>query len=105
VVTLGADGAFAMVEGQEVAVAGEETGRVVDATGAGDLFAAAYAWADLLGADPETRMRWANLYAALSVTTPTGVGGAATREVLLAEGSRRGLPALPGAAERGTTVP
>jgi sugar/nucleoside kinase (ribokinase family) len=105
VVTLGADGAFAVVEGQEVAVAGEETGRVVDATGAGDLFAAAYAWADLLGADPETRMRWANLYAALSVTTPTGVGGAATREVLLAEGSRRGLLALPGAAERGTTVP
>jgi sugar/nucleoside kinase (ribokinase family) len=70
----------------------------VDATGAGDLFAAAYAWADLMGADPEARMRWANLYAALSVTTPTGAGGAVRRDRLLEEGTRRGLPALPDAA-------
>jgi ribokinase len=101
VVTLGADGAFAVVDGEEIRVPGEATGRVVDATGAGDLFAAAYAWADLLGADPEARMRWANLYAALSVTAPTGVGGAVTRDALLQEGARRGLPPLPdGAAER-----
>ena len=72
VVTLGPDGAFGMVEGEAVSVAGEPTGRVVDATGAGDLFAAAYTWADLLGAEPEARMRWANLYAALSVTAPDG---------------------------------
>ena len=45
-------------------------------------------------------MRWANLYAALSVTAPTGVGGAVTRDALLEEGARRGLPPLPdGAAE------
>jgi ribokinase len=104
VVTLGASGAFAVVDGEVVSVSGEETGRVVDATGAGDLFAAAYAWADLLGADPEARMRWANLYAALSVTAPTGIGGAVTRDALLEEGRKRGLPALPGAAEHGAPL-
>jgi ribokinase len=95
VVTLGPDGAFGMVEGEAVSVPGEPTGRVVDATGAGDLFCAAYTWADLLGVEPEARMRWANLYAALSVTAPTGVGGAVTREKLEEEGERRGLPPLP----------
>ena len=95
VVTLGPDGAFGMVEGEAVSVAGEPTGRVIDATGAGDLFAAAYAWADLLGAEPEARMRWANLYAALSVTAPTGVGGAVTRAKLEEEAEFRGLPPLP----------
>ncbi len=95
VVTLGSEGAYAIVKGEEVTVPGEATGRVVDATGAGDLFSAAYAWAELLGAEPEVRVRWANLYAALSVTAPTGVGGAVTRAVLLEEGARRGLPALP----------
>ena len=95
VVTLGPDGAFGMVEGEAVSVAGEPTGRVIDATGAGDLFAAAYTWADLLGAEPEARMRWANLYAALSVTAPTGVGGAVTRAKLEEEAERRGLPPLP----------
>jgi ribokinase len=98
VVTLGPDGAFGVVEGETVQVPGEASGRVVDATGAGDLFSAAYTWADLLGADAEARMRWANLYAALSVTTPTGVGGAVTRERLLEEGRRRGLPELPAVA-------
>src|SRR4051794_30809364 len=76
VVTLGPRGAFALVEGREVRVPAELTGPVVDATGAGDLFAAAFTWADLLGADADARVRWANLYAALSVTTPTGAGGA-----------------------------
>ena len=95
VVTLGPDGAFGMVEGEAVSVAGEPTGRVIDATGAGDLFAAAYTWADLLGAEPEARMRWANLYAALSVTAPTGVGGAVTRAKLEEEAEIRGLPPLP----------
>jgi len=98
VVTLGQDGAHAIIDGEEVSVAGEPVRRVVDATGAGDLFTAAYAWADLLGADPLTRMRWANLYAALSVSAPTGVGGAARRAELLEEGAQRGLPPLPDGA-------
>ena len=67
----------------------------MDATGAGDLFAAAYTWADLLGADPEARMRWANLYAALSVGSPTGVGGAATRAALVEEGAGAGCRRSP----------
>ena len=96
VVTLGADGALAVIDGEEVSVPGEATGRVVDATGAGDVFVAAYAWAHLLGAGPEARMRWANLYAALSVTAPTGVGGAVRRAELLQEGARRGLPPIAG---------
>jgi sugar/nucleoside kinase (ribokinase family) len=68
---------------------------VIDTTGAGDLFAAALAWADLLGADPEVAIAWANLYAGLSVVAHTGTGGAATRERLVEEGEKRGLPPLP----------
>lgn len=98
VVTLGPRGAFAVVDGEPVAVAGEDVVPVVDATGAGDLFAAAFTWADLLGADAEASLRWANLYAALSVNAPTGVGGAVTRARLLEEGARRGLPPLPESA-------
>ena len=98
VVTLGPQGAVAVVDGRVLNVPGIDTGPVVDATGAGDLFAAAFAWADLQGADPDALLRWANLYAALSVTAPTGVGGAATLERLLEEGRRRNLPPLPATA-------
>jgi sugar/nucleoside kinase (ribokinase family) len=93
-VTLGSDGAVAVFDGRTVQVDG--CGQaVIDTTGAGDLFAAAMAWGDLLGADPEVAVRWANLYAGLSVGAHTGTGGAITRERLLDEGSRRGLPPLP----------
>jgi ribokinase len=93
-VTLGPDGAVASHEGRTVQVDGcRET--VVDTTGAGDLFAAALAWGDLLGADPEVSVEWANLYAGLSVGAHTGTGGAVTRERLLEAGSQRGLPPLP----------
>ena len=40
--------------------------RVVDPTGDRDLLAAAFAWADLHDAEPEARLRWAVLYAALA---------------------------------------
>ena len=93
-VTLGPDGVVAVFDGRVVQVDG--CGQaVIDTTGAGDLFAAALAWGDLLGADPEVAVRWANLYAGLSVGAHTGTGGAVTRERLLEEGSRRGLPPLP----------
>jgi sugar/nucleoside kinase (ribokinase family) len=95
VVTLGPAGATARVDDRSLSVAGTHAGPVVDTTGAGDLFAAALAWADLLGADQEVSLAWANLYAGLSISSHTGVGGAVTRERLLEEGERRGLPPLP----------
>jgi sugar/nucleoside kinase (ribokinase family) len=94
-VTLGAEGAVASVDGRELSVDGSDAAPVLDTTGAGDLFAAALAWGDLMGADPEVSLAWANLYAGLSVGAHTGTGGAVTRERLLAEGRERGLPELP----------
>ena len=93
-VTLGPDGVVASYDGRSVQVDGCRE-AVVDTTGAGDLFAAALAWGDLLGADPEVAVQWANLYAGLSVGAHTGTGGAVTRERLLEEGAQRGLPPLP----------
>jgi ribokinase len=102
VVTLGARGALAFSEGETIDVPGYDVGSPVDTTGAGDLFCAAYAWADLRGADLHPRLLWAGLYAGLSVTAPTGVAGAVTKERLLQEGARRGLPALDGASPLGS---
>ena len=93
-VTLGPDGAVAVFDGQSVEIDGSRE-TVVDTTGAGDLFAAALAWGDLQGAEPEVALRWANLYAGLSVGAHTGTGGAVTRDRLLEEGEKRGLTPLP----------
>jgi sugar/nucleoside kinase (ribokinase family) len=94
VVTCGPRGAIAISKGQRYEVPAIDTGRpVVDATGARDLLVAAYAWAELRGADAELSLRWSMVYAGLSVTTPTAVGGAVTEERLLEEGTRLGLPA------------
>jgi ribokinase len=94
-VTLGADGAVAVVDGRAVTVDGADAAPVLDTTGAGDLFSAALAWGDLLGAEPDVALEWANLYAGLSVGAHTGTGGAVTRERLIEEGEQRGLPPLP----------
>jgi len=93
VVTLGPDGAMAIVDGKLVTAPGFEM-NPVDTTGAGDLLCAAFVWADLAGADAETALRWAVLYGALSVEVPTGAAGAVTRERLFEEASARGLPPL-----------
>ncbi len=90
IVTLGSEGALAAgVEGTvrvpSVAV------DVVDTTGAGDLFAAAYVWADHWGASLEQRLRWSVLYASLSVRVATAVAGAVTLRALLEEGVQHGL--------------
>jgi hypothetical protein len=52
-------------------------------------------WADLRGADPADRLRWAALYASLAVTTPTCVGGAVTEAGLIEAGVARGFTAPP----------
>jgi sugar/nucleoside kinase (ribokinase family) len=93
VVTRGPSGAVAVAGATTVSVPGVHVGPVVDTTGAGDLFLAAYVWADLGGAGLEERLRWAALYAALSVSVPTALGGTATLEKLIGEGTRLGLPA------------
>jgi sugar/nucleoside kinase (ribokinase family) len=95
VVTLAAEGAIAFSGGEIVAAAAETVERPVDTTGAGDLLVAAYIWADLRGADPHDRLRWAVLYAGLAVTTPTGVGGAVKETELLEAGIARGITAPP----------
>ena len=97
IVTLGGDGALALVEGRSMHVPAIET-TVLDTTGAGDLLVAAYIWSDLRGAPPEECLGWAVLYAGLSIATPTGVGGAATEARLLEEGAQRGLTAPRSAA-------
>jgi ribokinase len=94
VVTLGPRGAIAYSDGQLTVAPGVATGPAVDTTGAGDLLVAAYVWADLQGTDLAARLRWAVLYAALSVTTATGTGGAVDTAQLIEEGTRRGLPTL-----------
>ena len=76
VVSLGAEGAVACVDGRAVEVAGFDVGPSIDTTGAGDLFVAAWAWGDASGLGVDDALRWAALYAALSVRVPTGAGGA-----------------------------
>ena len=93
VVTLGAGGALAACRREVVRVAAVAV-EAVDTTGAGDLFTAAYIWADRLGAPLEERVRWAVLHAALSVRVPTAVAGAVTEAALAEAGARQGL-ALP----------
>jgi sugar/nucleoside kinase (ribokinase family) len=81
VVSCGGDGAVA-VAGGEVVHAPAPPVEAVDTTGAGDLLAAAYVWADLGGVPLAERVRRAVVYASLSVAHPTGAGGAATRAEL-----------------------
>ena len=95
VVTLAAEGAIAVSGGEVVAAPAKAVESPVDTTGAGDVLVAAYIWADLRGAAPADRLRWAVLYASLAVNTPTGVGGALREAELIEAGVARGLTAPP----------
>jgi sugar/nucleoside kinase (ribokinase family) len=94
VVTLGADGALEWHDGRIVR-ADAPAVDAVDTTGAGDLFAAAYVFADLAGLAGEERLALAVLYAALSTRGVTGVGGAPTLRELEDHARLRGLPTIP----------
>ena len=93
VLTLGARGLLAIVDGRRVEVPEFDARPVVDPTGDRDLMCAAYAWADLRGASVEDALAWAWLYTRLAMTVPTATGGALTEEQLLEEGAARGLVA------------
>ena len=100
VVSLGSDGAAACIDGRAVEVVGYDVGPSIDTTGAGDLFVAAWAWGDASGLGVDDSLRWAALYAALSVRVPTGAGGATHLGEFMEEGARRGLPTPPPRTER-----
>jgi sugar/nucleoside kinase (ribokinase family) len=87
----GAHGTLTMLGGRQVEAPDFDTGPAVDTTGDRDLICAAYAWADLNGADAATSCAWACLYSQLAMTVPTATCGAVTEERLLHEGTARGL--------------
>ena len=90
IVTLGEEGAISAGAEGTVRVDGFPV-EPVDTTGAGDLFSAAYVWADHWGAPLRERLRWAVLYASLSVRVATAVAGAVSLKALLEEGVQHGL--------------
>lgn len=98
IVTLAGEGALVCHGDAMHRVETERVAHPVDSTGAGDLLVGAYAWAQLRGAEPVDRLRWAVLYASLAVTAPTGIGGALREDELLRAGAERGLTAPPLAA-------
>ena len=71
VVTRGAGGATAIGPDGRTVDVGAPRADVADSTGAGDLFAAAYVWADLAGHPLEERLRLATRYASLSLERAT----------------------------------
>ena len=90
VVTRGERGAVGVRNDRLVEVSAPPV-EVVDATGAGDLFVSAFVWAESRNADLETALRWACLYATLSVRAPTALSGALSLKDLLQEGLMHGL--------------
>jgi ribokinase len=94
-VSLAGGGAAAVVDGEALSIERFDVGHAVDSTGSSDLFVAAWAWGDAVGLPVAETLRWAELYAALSVRVPTGAAGATPLGALMEEGARRGLPAPP----------
>ena len=71
VVTRGSRGAIAIEPDGRITEVAARAAAVADPTGAGDLFMAAYVWADLAGHELEERLRHATSYASLSLERAT----------------------------------
>jgi ribokinase len=88
IVTRGADGAAAAMPDGRVFEAIAVAADAQDTVGAGDLFTAAFIWADLLGRPLDERLNVATAYASLSLARPSpgqkGLTAAAFRDVLAA---------------------
>jgi ribokinase len=95
IVTLGADGAVA-ASGGIVAHAEAPKQPVRALIGAGDVFAAAYVWADLAGSPLAERLALACLYATLSLRAPSVLRGALTLRELVRSAESHGVPLPPG---------
>jgi sugar/nucleoside kinase (ribokinase family) len=100
IVALGPRGSAAMTGGERVDAPSYGIGPAVDTTGDRDLLCAAYAWADMSGAEPRACIAWAQLYADLAMSVPTATGGAVDEQRLLDEGIKRGLAPPPQAPRR-----
>jgi ribokinase len=90
VLTLGDQGAIGVRGGEVIRVPAIEV-EAIDATGAGDLFVAAWVWAVSRRLALRPALEWACLAAALSVSAPTALEGAVHLDDLLEEGCRREL--------------
>ncbi len=93
IIKLGEFGAMASIEGEVYESPGYAV-EVVDTTGAGDVFDAAYTVARLRGEDPGPALDLANACAALSIGTPGASRGIPTWDeaVRYAETGRRNSP-------------
>ena len=84
VVTRSADGAIAVHEGQRFAVAAEPIDKVVDTTGAGDLFAAGFLAGQAQGKDVETSLRMGAI-AAAEIISHFGARSSSDLKALIAQ--------------------
>jgi sugar/nucleoside kinase (ribokinase family) len=88
IVTRGANGAAAATPDGRVLEAAAAVTEAQDTVGAGDLFTAAFIWADLLGRPVDGRLSLAAAYASLSLAQPAprqkGLTAAAFRDALAA---------------------
>ena len=66
--------------------------RRARSSGAGDVFAAAYVWADLAGSPLAERLALACLYATLSLRAPSVLRGALTLRELVRAAECHGVP-------------
>lgn len=90
VVTLAAEGAVA-ARGEDTVRARVPRVELVEATGAGDVFAAAFLWAERRGLDLAESLAWGCLYASLSVAAPTTFDGAPSMSAFLEAAAAHGL--------------